>query len=953
MMRSIGIALSFAGLVGVMVVTALFNTATVGAMPLFRVIDVRAEYGQLVVEVQHYNDQGGHAYYELYTFQGREQYRQPLLTDMFGQDPIRRQFLRRTGEVAPIRVRDDIAEHYLPEGEAWLRHNRPILDQASILSVIHKTHERRGSGWDKGAERLTIHPMDYTAEDATGAVLLRDRFSGLKTAAHISAAEDGTLTVSTGPRAPVDPYVSTAWGTVTTVYPDASAADGQVGHVAGNLAWAVVRSAAGDAACDACTTANMRLLTNSGGSTWDDFIRAVWMFDTSSIADGDLIDSAVMEFVVTAKVNDYSDSVRIVTSTPASTTSLVAGDYAQLGTVAQANDVTIASITADSSTYNTWTLNSTGEGNVDFAGVSKFGTRFVSDATNVEPGPVANNQSRTIIATAETSLPGDKRPRLVVTHISPSAAITGTIGDGATEQEVRNGGGTVIITLSDATWVAAGATFDAQRQNIIDGLDSAQSETYGWNAEVRDKIGVGSVVRTSDTIATVTLVASEVADYRVDSAETITATVPGTALTSGSGITATPTIAITAASESMTVGGTLGASGGTAAEVKAGGETVTMTLANTEWVADGATFNAQRQDILDGMSSNRSDPNGWDIRRADFAVSDVVRTSATVVTITLSASSAYAIGQTETITAVVPAAAVVYGAAITGAPTFDISATFQLNGNRVSDAIDLSAITDVAYCAIGWQASIPANTTVAVETSLDGGATYSAATNGSCPTGITMDSSLATITDFRIKVTLNTNDNTVTPLVEELGLLVQDTSGPALYYRLNTTPGVTITDRSANNNAGTMSFPTSQTGINSTTGVLESTRSSLSLEQLLSVGDIVSPVTGAAVSGNIFNQDETGFGSLPFQSMMQTMATGGELPLKFVWISAIGLFSIALGVIALHMTGSLMISGIGLGAGLSIGAAIGGGLIPGWTVILFVILALALVVMRSRGALPL
>jgi hypothetical protein len=70
-------------------------------------------------------------------------------------------------------------------------------------------------------------------------------------------------------------------------------------------------------------------------------------------------------------------------------------------------------------------------------------------------------------------------------------------------------------------------------------------------------------------------------------------------------------------------------------------------------------------------------------------------------------------------------------------------------------------------------------------------------------------------------------------------------------------------------------------------------------------------------------------------------------------VVAIGLFSIALGVVALHMTGSLMISGVGLGAGLSVGAAIGGGLIPGWTVILFVILALALIVMRSRGALPL
>ena len=295
----------------------------------------------------------------------------------------------------------------------------------------------------------------------------------------------------------------------------------------------------------------------------------------------------------------------------------------------------------------------------------------------------------------------------------------------------------------------------------------------------------------------------------------------------------------------------------------------------------------------------------------------------------------------------------VYGAALTGAPTFAIVPTFAAAGNRISPSIDLSSITEVAYCAIGWQATTPADTSVTVTTSIDGGATYSAATNGECPTGVTAGGDLSTITDFRIKVALATDDDTATPLVEGLGLLVQDTSGPALLYQLNTVPGITITDRSANSNTGTMSFPTSQTGVNATTGVLESTRSKVPLSQLLSVGDIVSPVTGAAASGNIFNQTETGFGSLPFQSMMQTMATGGELPLKFVWVVAIGLFSIALGVVALHLTGSLMISGVGMGAGLSVGAAVGAGLIPGWTIILFVILALALIVMRSRGALPL
>lgn len=121
-----------------------------------------------------------------------------------------------------------------------------------------------------------------------------------------------------------------------------------------------------------------------------------------------------------------------------------------------------------------------------------------------------------------------------------SAIITGTAEPSLTEADVINGGKTVIITLTGDTWVAAGATFDAQRQAIIDGLDSAQSESAGWNIEVRDKISVASVIRTSDTVVTITL--PVVTGYSITADETITVTIPAAALvTSASAIIATPT----------------------------------------------------------------------------------------------------------------------------------------------------------------------------------------------------------------------------------------------------------------------------------------------------------------------------------------------------------------------------------------------------------------------------
>jgi hypothetical protein len=123
-----------------------------------------------------------------------------------------------------------------------------------------------------------------------------------------------------------------------------------------------------------------------------------------------------------------------------------------------------------------------------------------------------------------------------------TAAVTGTAGDGCVEADIVTGGQTIILTLTGDTWVAAGATFDAQRQNIIDGLDSAQAEAAGWDAQ-RTNIAVTAVARTSATVVTITLPA--LAGYAITATETITATIPATALTGAAQIVATPTFDIT------------------------------------------------------------------------------------------------------------------------------------------------------------------------------------------------------------------------------------------------------------------------------------------------------------------------------------------------------------------------------------------------------------------------
>ena len=144
-------------------------------------------------------------------------------------------------------------------------------------------------------------------------------------------------------------------------------------------------------------------------------------------------------------------------------------------------------------------------------------------------------------------------------EITFSATLTGTATANVTESQVVTGGLTIIITLSNDTWVAEGATFDAQRQNIIDGLVSAQSDTAGFNEVIVAELPVTAVVRTSATVVTITLTDFDGDPYTafdITQSHVVSGEIPGTAVLSGSPISATGTITIgyvVAGAESPTI----------------------------------------------------------------------------------------------------------------------------------------------------------------------------------------------------------------------------------------------------------------------------------------------------------------------------------------------------------------------------------------------------------------
>ena len=110
-------------------------------------------------------------------------------------------------------------------------------------------------------------------------------------------------------------------------------------------------------------------------------------------------------------------------------------------------------------------------------------------------------------------------------------------------------------------------------------------------------------------------------------------------------------------------------------DIRTGGSTILLTLGDDTWIFGG--FNAQRQAIIDGLTSAQGETDGWNARvQTTLTVGNVVRTSPTVVTVTLPAVGTYDITAAETITATIPAAALVQSAsAVVAAPTFPVTVT--------------------------------------------------------------------------------------------------------------------------------------------------------------------------------------------------------------------------------------------------------------------------------------
>lgn len=200
-------------------------------------------------------------------------------------------------------------------------------------------------------------------------------FDSIKEAQEVLAWQLGLV-------APIPPILKTYHFTVDTfnpnAHPESTTVDGWVYRNNQNETWTDVCNNAGVGVDDSGTYFYSYCNRNDPNTAWRENNRGIMLFDTSSIDNAASISAATLSMYVDWVSN--TENHRLCLSTPASNTALQASDYGQLGTVAQATDISISATGTQ-----TFTLNATGIANISLTGVTKLGVQLTAAATLSEP----------------------------------------------------------------------------------------------------------------------------------------------------------------------------------------------------------------------------------------------------------------------------------------------------------------------------------------------------------------------------------------------------------------------------------------------------------------------------------------------------------------------------------------------------------------------------------------
>jgi len=233
--------------------------------------------------------------------------------------------------------------------------------------------------------------------------------------------------------------------TVSTFYPDASAIDGYVQRNVDPPGedWATINAGAGTFNQDAGAYDRIDIEASTTSDKYVLSVRAIMLFDTSSLPDTDSISEAILSIYGDNKANVFgSSSLDIVSSNPQFNTELNNPDYGTLGTTSFAN---ITYTNFSTTGYNDLTLNASGIANISKTGISKFGGVYHWYITGTPTWASEGFESMRWLSARTTGTSSD--PKLVVTHAASSAIKT---IDGLAKSSVKTVNGLAVASVK--TW---------------------------------------------------------------------------------------------------------------------------------------------------------------------------------------------------------------------------------------------------------------------------------------------------------------------------------------------------------------------------------------------------------------------------------------------------------------------------------------------------------------------
>ena len=279
-----------------------------------------------------------------------------------------------------------------------------------------------------------------------------------------------------------------------TVYP--SAGDGQVFN--GESTWQAAHDGGGDGDVANYTATTSQVASGAPGGT-PGIRRSFLPFDTSSLPNDATITAVLLKIYVISidTENSPTDSVSVIQTSQASTSSLAVTDYNSVGTTKGATDVLVSTLTT--SAYNTFTFNATGLGWISLTGFSLIGLRLKSDNDNSDPGSVYTSVNFSTSEQSGTS----QDPKLEITYTTPTT--TSTTSSTSTTKTTTSTSRTTSTTRSTSTTTSVSVTTSTSTSTTRSTSSSTTSTTSSTSTTSTSSSTTSTSTTSTSTTTTMAL----------------------------------------------------------------------------------------------------------------------------------------------------------------------------------------------------------------------------------------------------------------------------------------------------------------------------------------------------------------------------------------------------------------------------------------------------------------